>query len=388
MYSLQSLNRDTHQLIALQLAQEPSKATAYVPSVRAWGTTNSYYRTLLLEAGWLAPADVCKAKLSQAVMFTCPALRVLDVAEHFAPELPLPALSAVLATLPKTDPSPDPSALPMMLVGRAASRLHPETKAGLEDAAANSPYALPVGENGRGWTFSKAESKALKRFVADCFGVASGGDFNVVLAIGHRHFSEDFMEVVLNLPVGLKALAFHELTYCLEELTVVQVDGTADARMDILFEVEQLIPVQWHPALSDLSIFAHRPFDRCVLMLLSNFGPRVAADAGKRVVALLSDFFRGSPKSSRHWSTLDSVCSADEIRLLKGLVRLMHDNPQIPSMLDDYLKSAVRSGFILESELASKEGIKKFQTWCLSASSRENRMLTFTREIAHRAAYS
>ncbi len=387
MYSLQSLPRDTHQLIALELAQAPSKATAYVPSVRSWGTTNQYFRALLLDAGWLAPEHVCNAKLSQALRFTCPALRVLDIAEHFAPVLSLSAFAAVLSTLPKTTPCPDHSALPMMLLIRAGARLQSSTKAQLMQAVANSKYALPVGEGERGWAFSLAERMALKRLVADCFGVASGGDFNVMLAVGHRHFAEDFMEVVLNLPVGLKALAFHELTYLLEELTAIQIDGTNEARMDVLFEIDQLIPVQWHAALSDFSIFAHRSFDRCVLMLLSNSGPRVAAAAGKRLVTLLSDFFNSLPKSCRHWSKLETVCRADELRLLKALVRMMHQMPQMSGQLQGYLTAAVQSGFLLDAELGSKQAIEKFRTWCLSGDAHELSMM-IRRDLDHRSTYT
>ncbi len=388
MYSLQSLVRDTHQLIALQLAQEPSKVTAYVPSVRSWGSTNQYFRALLLEAGWLAPADVCKAKLSQAVMFSCPALRVLDIAEHFAPELPLKAFSDTLPTLPKSIPGPDHSALPMMLVSRAGSRLQPETKAGLAASVAASKYALPVDAGERGWAFTEAERNALRRFVADCFGVTSINNLSVSLAIGYRHFSEDFMEVMLKLPVGLKALAFHELTFCLEELTAIQVDGTADARKDVLFEIDQLIPVQWHVALTDRSIFANRSFERCLLVLLSNCGLRVATDTGKRMLTLLSDFFGRLPKASRHWSKLASVCAAGELRLLKQLVMTMNDNPRLRGLRSSFLKVLISNGFIRKSELNSKKELEKLQAWCLSDNDLEQRMAAFNRELAHRAAYS
>lgn len=365
MYSLQTLCRDNHLQIATHLAQEPSTATAWVPSVRSLGSTNKYFRALLLEGGWLAPADVCKAKFLHAVRFTCPALRVLDLAERFAPQLPLPAWKATLDTLPQTMACPKHSALPLMLVSRAAKRLLPATKAELKEAVANSKYALPIDDGTQRWSFSKLECEALKRLIADCFGVANGGDFNVLLAIGERYFAEDCMEVALRLPVGLKALALHELSFCLDELANVSLDGAATAKMDILFDIEGLIPRQWDGALVDHTCFPMRSLDQCLRLLLLKASPRTASDICRRVLKLVIHFLDGVPKEKRHWSRLVKACSTDELRLFQGLVRLLHDYLRTPGIQSLYLKAVVRSGLITRAELKSPPALEKFKSWCM-----------------------
>lgn len=371
MDSLQSVCRDNQLLIAEYLAQEPSKVTAWVPSVRSWGTTNIYFRALLLEAGWLAPADVCKAKFAQAVRFTCPALRVLDLAEHFAPVLPMPALSATLATLPKTPACPNPSALPLMLVTRAGARLRPATKAELVKSVAQSTYALPVDEGTQRWNFSKPERQALKRFIADCIGVFDGGDFNVLLANGERYFAEDCMDVALNLPVGLKALALHELSYCIEELSNLPLEGVDLAKVDILFDMAGLVPQQWNSALVDHTCFPMRSLDQCLRVVLAHASTRTTRDICQRALKLMCHFLDGLPKENRHWTRLEVACSTDELRLIQGLVRLLHDHLHIPGVKSLYVKAAVRHGLLTQADVKSSRVLEKFNQWCKLENSAE-----------------
>lgn len=377
MHSLQSVSRDVHLQIAEYLAQEPSKVTAWVPSVRSWGTTNIYFRNLLLEAGWLAPADVCRAKFSQAVRFTCPALRVLDLAEHFAPVLPLPALTATLETLQRTPVSPKSSALPLMLLNRADKRLSLAARDALLESVAKSPYALPVDDGTQRWTFSKLERQALKLFIADCIGVANGGDFNVLLGNGERYFAEDCMDVVLNLPTGLKSLALHELSFCLQELTNLPLDGAESANADILFDIEGLIPQQWNSALVDCTCFPVRSLDQCLRTVLLKASPRTAKDICQRVVNLMCHFLDGLPKADRHWTKLEKACSIDQRRLFLGLARLLHDQLRIPGVRSLYLKAVVRHGLITRSELKSPQVLEKFKRWCMLETSLEGMMRAY-----------
>lgn len=364
MDSLQSAGRDIHLQIAEHLAQEPSTFTVWMPSMRSWGTTNKYFRSLLLEVGWLAPANVCKAKFAQAVRFTCPALRVLDLAEHFAPVLPMPALTVTLATLPKTPACPNQSALPLMLVTRAGARLQPATKAELVKSVAQSTYALPVDDGTQRWTFSKLEGQALKRFIADCIGVMTGGDFNVLLANGERYFAEDCMAVALKLPVGLKSLALHELSYCIEELSNLPLEGVDSARVDILFDIEGLIPQQWNSALVNHTCFPMRSLDQCLRVVLAHASTRTASDICQRALKLMCHFLDGLPKADRHWTRLEIVCSTDELRLIQGLVRLLNDHLRIPGVKSLYMKAAVHHGLLTRADVKSSEMLEEFNHWC------------------------
>lgn len=380
MNSLDAVCRDNHLQIAAHLAQEPRTSTAWVPSLRSWGSTNTYFRALLFEAGWLAPANVCNAKFAQALDFSCPALRVLNLAAHFAPALPLQALMAMLQTLPGNRSCPKHSVLPLMLVNRAGKRLPPATRAALLASVAQSPYALPVDDGTQRWTFGKPERQALKRFIGDCFGVFHGGDFHVLLASGERYFADDCMAVVLNLPLGLQALALHDLSYCAEELLNGALEEAVAARADILFDIEALIPQQWSSALVDHTCYPLRSLDQCLRSVLIKASPRTTADICRRVVRLMRHFLDGLPRVKRHWTRLQKACSTDELRLFQGLARLLHDHLGIGGVRGMYLRAALRSGLITRAEWKSPQAMEKFQAWCMLENAPEGMLKAFLRQ--------
>ncbi len=275
-----------------------------------------------------------------------------------------------------------------MLVTRAGARLQPATKAELVKSVAQSTYALPVDDDTQRWTFSKLEGQALKRFIADCIGVMNGGDFNVLLANGERYFAEDCMDVALNLPVGLKALAMHELSYCIEELSNLPLDGVDSAKADILFNIEGLIPQRWNSALVDHTCFPLRSLDQCLRMVLVKASARTARDICQRAVKLICHFLDGLPKSNRHWTRLEKACSRDELLLFQGLVRLLHDHLRIPGVRSLYLKAALSSGLISRAELKSPQAMEKFKGWYMLDNTLDGMLKTFLLQQMQKSADS
>lgn len=171
------------------------------------------------------------------------------------------------------------------------------------------------------------------------------------------------MDVVLNLPAGLKALALRELSFCAGELSNVVLDGAASATADILFDIESLIPQQWNGALVDHTCFPARSLDQCLRLIMLKARPRKAKDICQRVVNLMCHFLDGLPKANRHWTRLKKACSTGELRLFQGLLRLLQDCVRLPGVQSLYLTAALRGGLVTKAELKSPQAMQKFRNW-------------------------
>jgi hypothetical protein len=372
MRSLQSLQSDHHRVIAAQLAKEASTVTAYLPSMRAWGSTNKYFRKVLLDAGWLAPADACKFKMEQAILFDCPALRVLNVADRFAHVLPLDAFELSMTKFGMNEACPNNTALPMLLLNRASARLQPKTKSALLKLASQSSYALPLGD-GEGkerdkqdWQFTIDECENLVRFIADCFGVSEAKYRHTQIEKGVRYFAEDCLAVIHRLPAGLKARAFHELANSFDNLMVAADKGAKNATLEIQFDIEHLIPVQWNKRLFDKTAFPCHSFGFGLLQVLTSASkiPDTKAAICNRLVQLVGSFLDAVPIGSRHWTQLESKFSKAEIHLLKNLLNVLHTNIQHSKLGRFYVTLIVRNGLITKQEINTPKALKEFDAWC------------------------
>ncbi len=365
MISFQKLPRDAHLTMAAEVAREPSTATAYLPSMRAWGSTSHYFRELVYTE-WLAPAKVCEFKLSRAMAFDCPALRVLDVAEHFAPVLSTAAFMKSVKEAPKRPACPDNSGLPLMLLNRAGEHLPSETRAELTSVASNSEYYALVNQ-GQNREADNERHDTLVCFIRDCFGVEDPGDDELVPIHGERHFAEDCFNVLYNLPAEFKALGLHELTRCLVALTKVPDEKASNAILQIRFEIDNLIPVQWQAHLTSNAIFSDMKFEDCVRVVLND--ARVAGfGAGSllgRVVRLVASFVDGLPAGQRHWTTLAAVKAGFwEIDCIKHLLRTVHEHLRKGPSRDLYRTELVRCGLLTKQELRNTTALRLFKNWC------------------------
>ncbi len=365
MISFQTLPRDAHLAMAAELAREPSTATAYLPSMRAWGSTSQYFRELVYTE-WLAPAKVCEFKLSRAMAFDCPALRVLDVAEHFASVLSTAAFMRSVKEARKNPACPDNSGLPLLLLNRACEHLPSETRTELTSVAGNSEYYALVNW-GQTREADNEQHDTLVCFIRDCFGLEGSGDDELVPIAGERYFAEDCLDVLLNLPAEFKALGLHELTRCLVTLTKAPGEMAWNAIVDIRFEIEQLIPLQWHAHLTSNTIFSDMKFEDCVRRVLNDArvcGSSVDSLLG-RVVRLVASFVDGLPAGQRHWTTLGAGNAGFwEIDCIKHLLKLVHEHLRKGPSRDLYRTELVRCGLLTKQDLNDATALRHFRAWC------------------------
>ena len=380
--SLQALPTDIHERIVNELAKEAAPATAFVPSIRSWSGTCRQFRQTMSNAGWLSAENVCKYKFERALAFTCPALRILNVAERHAEALTLSVFTEALLSLPYIENRPEDAILTVMLLQRAGPRLRPELRLALQASTKAARFEFPDETDAQGWTVSEDAFMQLGWFIDASLGIHRLGTTHEDSLI--YFFVDDCFAVLQRLSVGLKSLAFMMVADRISYMAPSHFLSVQDDRLDLLFDLESLMPVQWDPALLNL-YYNNQDFSEQLNDLLKYGQASSGTVAGLccRVLRLVGNFLDGLPDpdagrtlsspgvGQRHWKRLMAGQNAEQVNFIKRLLCLVARHLNDKRIRRAYLETLVGRGFIHRAECpfgSDRLGRQKdFDGWCTHA---------------------
>ncbi len=356
---LQDLPADCNQIIADTLAAEPSPATAFVPSIRAWAATSTAFRKIISDAGWLSVENVCKYKFHRALEFSCPALRVLNIAAHHAHGLTANVFREALAVLPHGPNRPDDQTLALMLQNRAGDRLKQEVRYAYPRYLPES--ASSADDSADEWIFNETQFASLARFIDASLGPRGAAQAHVESRA--YYFVDDSFAVLQRLPMGLKTMAFMMLAARIPGLACSKFDAARDMACDLLFDIECLIPLQWSPILMNVYFDGNDFTDHLWLLLrLQGVSPLTVAGICCRVVQLVGSYLDSLPDpeggsglpalgaGKRHWKRLMKGHEGNEVNGIKRLLNLLSRYLADERVRQAYTDALVGRGFITRAE--------------------------------------
>lgn len=381
--TLQSLPIDCQAIIANELANVPSGALAFVPSIRSWAATNVHFHQMLSEAGWLSRESVCDYKLGRVLDFSCPTTRLLNVATRYADGLTLSSFKAAVEATALTRYGPGGPILAGMLVNRAGDHLKPDVTSALRHWARQSPNFHP-GELRLQDPASEPETNlALAEFFEDVLEQRPRSEDEACVASRCCFLIDDVYAMLDTWPTELRVRAFIRMAIRVPGMAISVSEPERLACMEVLFDLASLIPVQWEPALTTFRTGVNDlPFQIYLIADSPHYSPMTRATICCRVLQMVGSFLDSVPDPAsgqlntmpaairRHWTSVMNGCPPVAINFIKRLLLAVHTCLGFPRVKASYAKELAGRGFIHPSEIPTGKDLpgpdKQFLRWCQS----------------------